>query len=262
MDRLFIGLGVEADWPESFPEGRILEPRNRHLTLVFLGNHTSHRILNELDSLPVLRKVGLAGYFDSPLFIPPSHPRVVSWHVAMHEGLGHLQAHVAEWIRELGYTIDARTFLPHLTIARAPFEVKKWEDHFKPLPWTTDQIHLYRSMGNLQYEPLWSHTYLSPIEQIDHPADFAFLIRGESFKELYFHAITALSMACSALLDSEIPLPNMGILSSLDGVIEGLNERIAVIDGKWGIELKGVPYSHSLRILEDGVLEWEMIVDV
>ena len=55
---------------------------------------------------------------------------------------------------------------------------QEWLDHFTPLPFFVKAIHLYQSLGNLQYQSLWESPLLSPFEELEHTADIAFLIRG------------------------------------------------------------------------------------
>ena len=39
----FFAFSLEAPWPETFPEGRLLAAEDRHLTLAFLGYRKERR---------------------------------------------------------------------------------------------------------------------------------------------------------------------------------------------------------------------------
>lgn len=252
--RLFFGMEVHAPWPDHFPSGRLLDEAHRHMTLVFLGKVDFTKI--SLSELPTPTfKVGFAGQFDQCLFLPPRHTRCVAWHVSWLEetcAFDRFHQTLCEW---LGKTDK---HLPHVTLARCPLDKKAWESSFVPLPLFLTNIHLYESLGNSHYQSLWSFPLLAPFEEIEHVADLAFSIRGETFDQLFQHAELALAFIFPPLLPFFLP-PNT--LSSLESVIALLNEVVHHADKEIGCPFKAVSY-HTDRVTKENVMHWEMIVDV
>lgn len=259
--RVFFAFEVSAPWPSKLPKGRILESASRHLTLAFLGNVGYPKLQSILHEFPIPTfKVGSTGIFDHCLLLPERHPHVVAWHVKWLEDapFNAFQKQIAEWLRNHDYFIDERPFLPHVTIARSPFHADEWMKAFTPLPMMIHGIHLYESIGNLVYQPIWSYPLESPFVELDHTADLAFLIQAESIDSLHLHAQTALLFKYPALVSymNEAPLKN-----SLDDIIIALNALITRADSEVGCPLKAVSFHGDLREA-DGILKWEMIVDV
>lgn len=260
--RLFLGIEVHAPWPLELPAGRLLQEPLRHLTLVFLGNIPWPPMQQRLSSLPLpVFKVGQVGEFDQCLFLPERHPRVVAWHARLYDGrpLLSYQEQLAGALRSHGYSLDDRPFLPHVTLARAPFDLRGWQKAFEPLPFFTGALHLYESLGNLTYAPLWSHPLPFPFEELDHIADIAFRVRAESVPQLHLHALAALAFKCPALLPF---IPQESLKNSLDEIIVSLNGLVSRLDSRIGSPFKAVSYHGEIRCDEQGLFNWEMIVDV
>ncbi len=251
-----------APWPESFPSGSLLSESSRHLTLAFLGEIESSQVFSHLSTFPKPTfTMGLAGYFDRPLFLPPQSPRVAAWHIRCYEEKGLLkcfQEEIVQWLKEKGMTPKEknREFLPHVTLARSPFLVSEWKQAFEKLPLFLGDVHLYESLGHSQYKVLWSHSILPPFEEFEHTADIAFLIRGRDFSELHLHAQLALSFHCPSLLNYFTFEP----IESLEEIVVSLNRMIALLDQDIGSPFKAISYHGSIK--EKHNLEWEMIVDV
>lgn len=262
IKRLFFGMEIVAPWPEQFPAGRLLSEADRHVTLAFLGDAN----LPELQAfLPTFPKpsfpIGLAGYFDQPVFLPFRAPRVAAWHVRWFEGkelFDSFQKKVMEWLKrnDLSSREKKGEFLAHVTIARRPFALREWKKEFVKLPLFSRNIHLCESLGNSQYEVCWSLPILSPFEEIEHTADIAFIVRGENFSQLLLHAALALSFHFPPLL-RYFPLQEC---TSLEKVISAMNEIVSRADAEIGSPFKAVSYSSGFK--ETPLLEWEMIVDV
>lgn len=275
IKRLFFGVEACAPWPQKLPRGRsrgkLLDENQRHFTLAFLGNVEFQPLLNLLTPpyaqeeaspfRPFLLKCGSAGYFDACLLLPPRHPRVVAWHAKWREGepLILFQKMLAEWLKHRQYPLDEREWLPHLTLCRHPGNPDLWMKMFSPLPFFTQSIHLYESMGNLTYQPLWSYPLPAPFEEIAHTADMAFWVYGDSVSAIYYNAFIALAFKHPLFLKYA---PSTTSAENIDDVVIGLNEVVCQADRDAGSPLKAVSFHGELEQLANGLLKWEMIVDV
>lgn len=250
---MFFGAQVLAPWPEQFPKGRIIPEVGRHCTLAFLG---------EIDMptglpLPSFR-VGAVGKLDALLFLPENEPHVVAWH--LHEFGGKLASYeesLSHWVEARHYPIDRRPFQPHVTIARTPFDKGEWKAAFHELPCMINAIHLYESLPNLNYIPRATHSLIPAFQEIEHTADIAFHIAGETLSELYTHAQVALAFHCPHLLTYFERKP----IHSLDDMIIALNALTTRADSEIGCPFKAISF-HGDVVEKDGILKWEMIVDV
>lgn len=259
--RLFFGLSVQAPWPSEFSNGRVIKEEGRHLTLAFLGNHPYPPLLQQLDECPLPPfSFGPLGLCDQILFLPRAIPRVISYHVNwLNDGekIQSYQIELLNWLESLGFSIDRRPFLPHVTIARVPFDQERWKEIFEPFPCLITGFHLYESLGNLTYTPLWSHPFLSPFEEFEHTADIAFHVRGTSYNELYLHGALALSFKYPPFFH----FFQHHSFNTLDEVVQKLNAMVTSCDLKIGCPFKAISY-HGNVIKEDHLFQWEMIVDV
>jgi 2'-5' RNA ligase len=257
--RLFFGAEVQAPWPDTFPPGRLLAPQCRHLTLAFLGNIEYAPLEQRLVEIPTPTfKVGQTGYFDRCLLLPPQHSRVVAWHVNWFESeILSFQQQLAMWLRQEGYSIEERPFLSHVTLARSPFDTVAWSNAFVPLPMMTTGIHLYESLGNSTYKPIWTLPLVAPIEELDHTTDIAFRLSASSLSTLQLHAQVALAFKFSPLLNY---FPTNSDSDSLEDIVIALNDMIANADSEQRCPFKAVSFCGD--IVEKGdLLQWEMIVD-
>ncbi len=262
--RVFFAMQVAAPWPDELPNGRMLDPSHRHLTLAFLGETDFPKLQAILPEFPPPPfKVGFAGRFDQCLFLPPRRAHVVAWHVTWLEDAAAIlpyQKDLIAWLQLNDFNPDnRREFLPHVTICRQPFNPRAWEKQFKPLPMIVTDIHLYESIGGLRYEPVWSYPLKHPFEEFEHTADIAFRIRGASLEHIYRHAHVALAFKCPEMMSY---LPQTLPLQNLDDVIMALNEAIARTDQNVGCPYKAVSFHGDIVQEEDGTYLWEMIVDV
>ena len=261
--RLFFGWEVQAPWPETLPFGRHLDEAHRHLTLAFLGKTNYSELAQALSAFPTPPfSIGYMGYFDQCLFLPEKHPHVVAWHIEWFNNGAQLQTFyemVVQWLHDKGFPVDIRHgFMPHVTLARSPFHSRAWRKQFSPLPLMIKDLHLYESIGNLKYTPLWSLRLLSPFEEREHMADIAFLIRGLSFDQLYRNGACALAFHFPPFLSYIHNPPKM---SSLEEVVMELNQIVTRADQEIGCPFKAVSYHSTLETI-DGCMNWEMIIDV
>lgn len=262
--RLFFGVEVVAPWPEEYPKGRLLEETHRHMTLAFLGNVEYKKIVDLLPTIPLpSHKVGLVGQFDQCLFLSPRHPHVVAWHIDWLEDASNLLSYQQKLVQTLighEFSIDnTRPFLPHVTIARSPFIINQWKKHFVGLPCFVTSLHLFESIGNLKYEPRWSHHIRPPFEEIEHTADVAFIVRGENLNQLHLHAQAALAFRFPQLL---LYFAKPIEITSLGQIITSLNRIVTQVDGEVGCPFKAVSYHGGVEQDLDGTIHWEMIIDV
>lgn len=265
MKRVFFAFEVHAPWPDTLPSGRVLEDSARHMTFAFLGETYYPTLEQLLPECPKPRfKVGKAGIFNKCLFLPERHPNVVAWHLDWLDDASLVFAYYDElisWLnsRDVYVSTHKEGFLPHVTLSRKPFQISEWKRAFSPLPMFIKNLHLYESLGQLHYRPCWTHPLHAPFEELEHTADIAFLVRGETILEIYHHASTALAFLFPTLLDGYEKNPQ---IESLDDVIIQLNSLISIHDQDQGCPFKAVSFHGHLNQKEDKTLEWEMIVDV
>lgn len=260
--RLFFGMEAIAPWPDELPRGRILREGDRHLTLAFLGDSDFPKLTKALDRFPKPPfKTGIAACFEKVLFLPHKTPRVAAWEVLLFEesdNFSACQKMLVSWLAEQGFAPrECRgAFLPHVTLARAPFAEEDWKKKFQKLPLFLQDLHLYESLGHSEYKIVWSCRIPAPFEELEHTADIAFRIRGASLNQIYLHAQLALSFHFPLLL----PYFDFSPVGTLDGAIEALNRIVAKADEEVGCPFKAVSFHGTIQ--EKECLEWEMIVDV
>lgn len=121
------------------------------------------------------------------------------------------------------------------------------------IPFSSHTMHLMEDDRSI-----WSTTFPSPFEEIDHIADLAFTVRGETLEQLHYHALIALTFYEPQLL----PFVSQERASAdLDTIIIHLNDLVTKVDVEDGCAFKAVSF-HGEVIDRKGFFEWEMIVDV
>lgn len=259
--RLFFALEITAPWPEKLPPGKVLDPLQRHMTLLFLGDADETKLLPLLPQLPLPSfPIGLIGQFDSCLPLA----RALSWHVdwAFHSHeLQEFQRTLMGWLQAHNFAMRHRNgpLLPHVTICRPPFDAQEWQQTFQKIPLMASHLHLYESLGSSHYHSLWRYNFCLPFEEIEHTADIAFLILGEDLEQLYTHALYALAFRFPPLLAY---FPESREVSSWEEIVKKLNSVLTRADSELGCPFKAISFHGGIEKLSDGLLRWEMIVDV
>lgn len=240
----------------------MISEEGRHMTLAFLGSCSITELQKILTSIPSPEfKIGPTGIAKKLVFLPPDNSRVAALIVEWLDAPSPLEVwekKLALWLKNNGYPVDERPFFPHVTIGRAPFEKKAWKEHFTPLPLFVKAVHLYQSIGNLEYKSLWEMPFLAPFEEFEHTADIAFHIRGSSPKEIHQNAQIALAFHYPRLIDYF----NASLQDSLNEIIISLNEMVGKADSEYGCPFKAVSFHGKIRADPQNILHWEMIVDV
>ncbi|HEY2810705.1 MAG TPA: hypothetical protein VGJ00_04890 [Rhabdochlamydiaceae bacterium] len=259
--RLFFAAQIKATWPQEFPLGRMILEETRHMTLAFIGNSSYEALETLLPQVPLPSfRVGLSGIGTALAFLPKEHARVVALDIMWLEDPHFFfvfQSALSAWLTASGYALKKQAFYPHITIARAPFDKEKWLEHFEPVPFYLAAIHLYESLGNLEYRSLWSHLLENPFTSIDHTADIAFEVCGESIQQLFLHAQLALFFTFPPLAQFYTP----SSINTFNEIIVELNRMIAMADAEIGCAFKAVSFHGSIQKRNE-LLYWEMIVDV
>lgn len=259
--RLFFGLEIQTPWPFFWPKGKWIEKNHRHVTLNFLGNTELDPVKKALSKFPLPPwDFGPCGFFDKCLELPENHPRVIAWHIQWFDGkVPPLQQSIAQWLKQEHLPSNQEPWLSHLTVCRNPENSLEWKDSFEPLPCYASALHLYESLGNSQYQSLWSRTFLKPFEEIEHTADIAFLIYGENIHQIYKHAVLSLCFKFPKMIayaNWKLDPPN------LDEIVIELNALILRTDCQEGCPFKAVSFHGRIETFEKKFMQWEMIVDV
>ncbi|MCB1111333.1 MAG: hypothetical protein H7A37_10730 [Chlamydiales bacterium] len=168
--RVFFAFDAHAPWKKQEPKGRLIRHSDRHVTVAFLGNIDYEALEPLLAEIPIPdMRIGPIGIIDYPLFLPNSdHPHVFAAHVDwLTPGIDEYRNRLTGWLIEHGYAIaHADTpWLPHTTYCRKPFDSEEWQKQFAPMPLYSTALHLYESLPQLCYEPIWSHHFLPPISK-------------------------------------------------------------------------------------------------
>lgn len=134
-------------------------------------------------------------------------------------------------------------WLCHVTLSRKPFDREEWKKAFIPLPLSIHGIHLYESLGQSKYKPIWSSPLIAPFTEIEHTADIAFLIRGDHFIQLHRHAQIALAFRFPPLLQ----FLNQNTFDNLEDIIIDLNDTIAKADSLIGCPFKAISFHGQIE---------------
>ncbi|NGX28683.1 MAG: RNA 2',3'-cyclic phosphodiesterase [Candidatus Anoxychlamydiales bacterium] len=264
--RIFFGFEIETLWQDIPKEKKVIEEKNRHITLLFLGENNLSDVEKYLKDLPILdEKIAPVGFFDKCLFLPEKRPRLVAYRVDFlnkKSQIEKFQNQLFEFFQNKKFEIkhNHNFFLPHVTICRNNFDINKWKDSFIKTPLYLKSFNLFESLGGSVYKTLWKKIFVQkPFLEIPHTADIAYLIKGANFSDLLYNSFIALSFKCLSFLNYFKELKDV---KTIDDVIINLNEVItkAEIAGEH-LPFKAVCF-HADIIKKDDIFIWEMIVDV
>ncbi len=214
----------------------------------------------KLCNLPSFdKKISPCLLADKLIFLPEKKPRVAALTFShIPKLIIDYQMRLSQWIKDIGLSIKEQPFFPHVSLIRQPFEEKEMQRWFFPQPVALQSIHLFESIGNLQYEKRATIPLLPPFEEIEHTADLAFIIRGTTMKELYDHAVMALAYQYPPILSCYVSYNPQ----DLADLIKNLNHLITRLDLNIGSPFKAVCYHGDIHPKDPEILEWRMITDV
>jgi RNA 2',3'-cyclic 3'-phosphodiesterase len=127
MIRAFLGIDLPPDVRGALtvqqfllPLPRKVEPESFHLTLVFLGDCPDPALEAAHEGFSALREPGFPLQLQGLGIFGKDKPHTAWAGIAPSPPLLHLQAKVETIARRSGCPIDARKFLPHVTLGRFP----------------------------------------------------------------------------------------------------------------------------------------------
>lgn len=162
MIRAFIGIAVPpsvrgALTVQQFllPLPRKADPETFHLTLVFLGDCPDDALEAAHEGFEALHEPGFPLQLQGLGLFGKDRPHTAWAGVAPSPPLMHLQTKVETVARRAGCPIDARRFVPHVTLGRfqppSPPDAARLEravatgGTFRSEPWQVDELVLWRS---------------------------------------------------------------------------------------------------------------------
>jgi RNA 2',3'-cyclic 3'-phosphodiesterase len=162
MIRAFLGIDLPhavrgACRVQQFlvPLPRKVDPDNLHLTLVFLGDCPEPALEAAHEGFGALRANVLSLSLQGLGLFGKARPRAAWAGVAPSPELAHLQARVETVARRAGCPVDARKFVPHVTLGRFPppdlADTARLERAvasgagFRTEPWEVTELTLWRS---------------------------------------------------------------------------------------------------------------------
>lgn len=144
---------------ENFSEGRFTEKENFHLTLVFIGETERETeieaALSEIEFPKFSINISGTGTFEKGVF----------WAgISENENLRRLRKAVFEKLKSLGFELEEREFVPHITLARkfkagSGFSFEEIEKRLPEEPVFASRISLMKSEnseGVLRYTEIYS----------------------------------------------------------------------------------------------------------
>jgi 2'-5' RNA ligase len=152
-DRWFLALWPDAPARAALaagaaglipPGARAADPRDLHLTLVFLGQLSTEALgaavqaAGSVRAGPLVLRIDRAGYFPRArvLWCGPAEPRS--------ELLG-LHGQLSRALADRGIAIESRPYRPHITLARKVGRAPR-QDWYPPVEWISGELVLARGL--------------------------------------------------------------------------------------------------------------------
>jgi 2'-5' RNA ligase len=174
MIRAFLGIDLPlfvrgACQVQQFllPLPRKVDPENLHLTLVFLGNCPEPALDAAHEGFQALRLRGFPLVLQGLGLFGKAKPHSAWAGVGPSAQLTQLQAKVETIARRAGCPVEARNFVPHVTLGRfsppAPLDAARLEravalgSGFRTEPWEVSELTLWEShlsLGGPRYNVL------------------------------------------------------------------------------------------------------------
>ncbi|MCX6112793.1 MAG: hypothetical protein NTY22_05875 [Proteobacteria bacterium] len=158
--RLFWGFEITAQWPQFPRDGRQILPKDRHATIAFLGNVDYDMLKPFINNYEPEINIQPSGIFNRLILLPnEKKSRIISLggHINNLDMCMTEVNRIKKGMSMLGFKIDERDWLFHVTIARKPFNIKLWKGLNILIPFRLSGICLYQSIQSLIYEKL--HTF-------------------------------------------------------------------------------------------------------
>jgi 2'-5' RNA ligase len=161
MIRAFLGIDLPPELRGALqvqqfllPLPRKAEPENLHLTLIFLGECPEPALEAAHEGFQALRAAPFSLTLDGFGLFGKDKPRAAWAAVVPSPDLTHLQAKAETIARRAGCPVEARKFVPHITLGRFPpparAEVMRLERAiatavFRAGPWDVRELTLWQS---------------------------------------------------------------------------------------------------------------------
>jgi 2'-5' RNA ligase len=264
IKNFFFAFELETIWEDDFKDLKVIDKKNRHLTLLFLGENNFNEIKKYLDQMSNLNiQIGSVGYFEKVIFLPENNPRAAAYKANFLNDELKIKNYQKELIsffknKEINLKKE-KDFLPHVTISRDKFDKKELKNKFIKAPFYIKSFNLYESLFSSNYKSLWKKEYLAPFKEIEHTADIAFEVVGIDCNQLLLNAFTAICFKEFKMLDYINLLKKV---SSIDEIIINLNEILTQmeIDGYQAF-FKAISLNQK-TYKKNNLIFWEMVIDV
>jgi 2'-5' RNA ligase len=160
---------------QGLPLPRPVPVENLHLTLVFLGSLPEDVVRDVDAAFGAVRAPGFSVALAGVAVFGGARPRVVYAGVAANPALTHLQAKLETAARGAGVALEARRYLPHVTLARLPDRIEGRERLERAVAarglyaapaFPVEDFRLFRSHltgGGAVYEELAAYPLAAPV---------------------------------------------------------------------------------------------------
>ncbi len=145
-------------------------------------------------------------------------------------------------------------WLPHVTVSRDPEKVPVGSS----LPLVCGDLHLYESLPDRVYQPIYSWAIPPAFEEFEHLADRAYRCRGSSWAELCLALLWALAQEVPRLVEEA---PRCASVRSHPDAVALLNQILSEADAKGPIPWKAVTFHGTIQ-QQTFPWVWEVVIDV